>query len=162
MWLCPFFDSQSESLDQIPNNVAHATEGKMARVCRKGKRHSKARKKRRKRRSKSLAQAEVALAKPLPRTPEQESCTIPVQVRPSAHRPGPSSWVSGLGLVMPVFFLQEDESPLGNLYARNVSQFTKPLRGPGLDHLCFKKQEEGLRPVLPRPELHKLISRLNG
>lgn len=125
--------SQSESLDQIPNNVAHATEGKMARVCRKGKRHSKARKKRRKRRSKSLAQAGVALAKPLPRTPEQESCTIPVQ---------------------------EDESPLGNLYARNVSQFTKPLKGPGLGHLCFKKQDEGLRPVLPRPELHKLISPL--
>lgn len=125
--------SQSESLDQIPNNVAHATEGKMARVCRKGKRHSKARKKRRKRRSKSLAQAGVAVAKPLPRTPEQESCTIPVQ---------------------------EDESPLGNLYARNVSQFTKPLKGPGLGHLCFKKQDEGLRPVLPRPELHKLISPL--
>lgn len=160
MWLCPFFDSQSESLDQIPNNVAHATEGKMARVCRKGKRHGKARKKRRKRRSKSLAQAEVALAKPLPRTPEQESCTIPVQVRPSAHCPSPSSWAFGLGLVMPVFFLQEDESPLGNLYARNVSPFTKPLRGSGLGHLCFKKQDEGLRPVLPRPELHKLISPL--
>lgn len=125
--------SQSESLDQIPNNVAHATEGKMARVCRRGKRHGKARKKRRKKRSKSLAQAGVALAKPLPRTPEQESCTIPVQ---------------------------EDESPLGNLYARNVSQFTKPLGGPGLGHLCFKKQDEGLRPVLPRPELHKLISPL--
>lgn len=59
-----------------------------------------------------------------------------------------------------MFFLQEDESPLGNLYARNVSQFTKPLKGPGLGHLCFKKQDEGLRPVLPRPELHKLISPL--
>lgn len=83
MWICPLSDSQSESLDQIPNNVAHATEGKMARVCRKGKRHSKARKKRKKRRSKSQVQAGVALAKPLPRTPEQESCTVPVQVRPS-------------------------------------------------------------------------------
>lgn len=125
--------SQSESLDQIPNNVAHATEGKMARVCRKGKRHSKARKKRKKRRSKSQVQAGVALAKPLPRTPEQESCTIPVQ---------------------------EDESPLGTLYARNVSSFTKPLKEADLGHLCCKKQGEGLRPVLPRPELHKLISPL--
>ncbi|OBS58604.1 hypothetical protein A6R68_10264 [Neotoma lepida] len=125
--------SQSESLDQIPNNVAHATEGKMARVCRRGKRHSKARKKRKKRRSKSQAQAGVALAKPLPRTPEQESCTVPVQ---------------------------EDESPLGTLYARNVSQFTKPLKEPDLGHLCCKKQGDGPRPVLPRPELHKLISPL--
>lgn len=75
-------DSQSESLDQIPNNVAHSTEGKMARVCWKGKRRSKARKKRKKKSSKSPAQAGVALAKPLPRTPEQESCTVPVQVRP--------------------------------------------------------------------------------
>lgn len=82
MWICPCFDSQSESLDQIPNNVAHTTEGKMARVGRKGKRHSKARKKRKRRRSKSQAQAGVASAKPLPRTPEQESCTVPVQVRP--------------------------------------------------------------------------------
>ncbi|KAB0390778.1 hypothetical protein E2I00_011199 [Balaenoptera physalus] len=81
--------SQSESLDQIPNNVAHSTEGKMARVCWKGKRRSKARRKRKKKSSKSLAQAGVALARPLPRTPEQESCTVPVQ---------------------------EDESPLGTPY----------------------------------------------
>lgn len=33
---------------------------------------------------KSLVQAGVALTKPLPRTPEQESCTVPVQVRPTA------------------------------------------------------------------------------
>lgn len=83
-WTCPPFDSHSESLDQIPNNVAHATEGKMAPVCRKGKHHSKARKKRRKKSVKSLVQAGVALTKPLPRTPEQESCTVPVQVRPTA------------------------------------------------------------------------------
>ncbi|XP_066119492.1 mitogen-activated protein kinase kinase kinase 14 [Saccopteryx bilineata] len=125
--------SQSESLDQIPNNVAHATEGKMARVCWKGKRRSKARKKRKKKSSKSLAQAGVALARPLPRTPEQESCTVPVQ---------------------------EDESPLGTLYIRNDPQFTKPLKEPGLDQLCFKKLGEGLRPALPRSELHKLISPL--
>ncbi|XP_055431626.1 mitogen-activated protein kinase kinase kinase 14 isoform X2 [Bubalus kerabau] len=125
--------SQSESLDQIPNNVAHSTEGKMARVCWKGKRRSKARKKRKKKSSKSPAQAGVALAKPLPRTPEQESCTVPVQ---------------------------EDEPPLGPPYVRNAPQFTKPLKEPGLGQLWFKKLGEGLRPALPRPELHKLISPL--
>uniref|UniRef100_A0A2K6UV50 Mitogen-activated protein kinase kinase kinase 14 n=1 Tax=Saimiri boliviensis boliviensis TaxID=39432 RepID=A0A2K6UV50_SAIBB len=123
--------SQSESLDQIPNNVAHATEGRMAHVCWKGKRRSKARKKRKKKSSKSLAHAGVALAKPLPRTPEQESCTIPVQ---------------------------EDESPLGAPYVRNTPQFTKPLKEPGLGQLCFKQLGEGLRPALPRSELYKLIS----
>ncbi|XP_070250147.1 mitogen-activated protein kinase kinase kinase 14 isoform X2 [Myotis yumanensis] len=125
--------SQSESLDQIPNNVAHATEGKMARVCWKGKRRSKARKKRKKKSSKSLAQVGVAVARPLPRTPEQESCTVPVQ---------------------------EDESPLGSPYISNALQFTKPLKEPGLGQLCFKKLGEGLRPALPRSELHKLISPL--
>ncbi|KAJ8793143.1 hypothetical protein J1605_003820 [Eschrichtius robustus] len=125
--------SQSESLDQIPNNVAHSTEGKMARVCWKGKRRSKARRKRKKKSSKSLAQAGVALARPLPRTPEQESCTVPVQ---------------------------EDESPLGTPCVRNTPQFSKPLKEPGLGHLWFKKLGEGLRPALPRPELHKLISPL--
>ncbi|TKC44441.1 hypothetical protein EI555_013939 [Monodon monoceros] len=125
--------SQSESLDQIPNNVAHSTEGKMARVCWKGKRRSKARRKRKKKSSKSLAQAGVALARPLPRTPEQESCTVPVQ---------------------------EDESPLGTPYVRNTPQFSKPLKEPGLGHLWFKRLGEGLRPALPRPELHKLISPL--
>ncbi|XP_007535791.1 mitogen-activated protein kinase kinase kinase 14 [Erinaceus europaeus] len=124
--------SQSESLDQIPNNVAHSTEGKMARVCWKGKCRSKARKKRKKN-SKSQAQAGGAIAKPLPRTPEQESCTVPIQ---------------------------EDESPLGRLYTRNIPQFTKPLKEPGLSQLCFKKLGEGLRPALPRSELHKLISPL--
>ncbi|XP_037018025.2 mitogen-activated protein kinase kinase kinase 14 [Artibeus jamaicensis] len=125
--------SQSESLDQIPNNVAHATEGKMARVCWKGKRRSKARKKRKKKSSKSPAPAGVALARPLPRTPEQESCTVPVQ---------------------------EDESLRGTPYIRNAPQFTKPLKEPGLGQLCFKKLGEGPRPALPRSELHKLISPL--
>ncbi|XP_062072808.1 mitogen-activated protein kinase kinase kinase 14 isoform X1 [Lepus europaeus] len=126
--------SQSEGLDQIPNNVAHATEGRTARVCWKGKRRSKARKKRKKKKSsKSPAQAGVASAKPCPRTPEQESCTVPVQ---------------------------EDESPLGTPYIRSSPQFTKPLREPGLGQLCFKKLGEDLRPALPRSELHKLISPL--
>ncbi|XP_007953450.1 mitogen-activated protein kinase kinase kinase 14 [Orycteropus afer afer] len=125
--------SQSDSLDQIPNNVAHATEGKMAPVCWKGKRRSKARKKRKKKNCKALAQAGVALPKPLPRTPEQESCTVPVQ---------------------------EDESPLGSSYVRNTPQFIKPLKEPSLGQLRFKKLREGLRPALPRSELHKLISPL--
>ncbi|KAM4844491.1 mitogen-activated protein kinase kinase kinase 14 isoform 1-T3 [Thomomys bottae] len=124
--------SQSESLDQIPNNVAHATEGKMACVCWKGKRRSKARKKRKKS-SKCPVKADVALAKPLPRTPEQESCTIPVQ---------------------------EDESPLSPSYVGNAPHFTKPLKEPGLGPLYVKKLNEGLQPALPRPELHKLISPL--
>eukprot|EP00069_Balaena_mysticetus_P018344 bmy_11363T0 len=97
------------------------------------KQYSKARRKRKKKSSKSLAQAGVALARPLPRTPEQESCTVPVQ---------------------------EDESPLGTPYVRNTPQFSKPLKEPGLGHLWFKKLGEGLRPALPRPELHKLISPL--
>ncbi|XP_071066806.1 mitogen-activated protein kinase kinase kinase 14 isoform X2 [Dasypus novemcinctus] len=105
----------------------------MAPVCWKGKRRGKARKKRKKKSAKALPQAGVALAKPLPRTPEQESCTVPVQ---------------------------EDESPLGTPYVRNAPQFTKPLKEPGLGQLCFKKLGEGLRPALPRSELHKLISPL--
>lgn len=63
----------------------------MARVCWKGKRRSKAQKKRKKKSSKSLAQAGVALAKPLPRTPEQESCTVPVQVRAATTAQTPGS-----------------------------------------------------------------------
>ena len=59
-----------------------------------------------------------------------------------------------------VFPLQEDESPLGTPYVRNTPQFSKPLKEPGLGHLWFKKLGEGLRPALPRPELHKLISPL--
>lgn len=64
----------------------------MARVCWKGKRRSKAQKKRKKKSSKSLAQAGAALAKPLPRTPEQESCTVPVQVSPASAPQTPGSW----------------------------------------------------------------------
>ncbi|XP_004621075.2 mitogen-activated protein kinase kinase kinase 14 [Sorex araneus] len=119
--------SQPEGPDQVPNNVAHATEGKMAHACPRRKRRSKARKKRRKRRPKP------APARPLPRTPEQESCTVPVQ---------------------------EDESPLSAPYVRSAPQFTKPLQEPDLGQLCFKKLGEGLQPGPPRPELYKLISPL--
>ena len=67
----------------------------------------------------------------------------------------PWPWV-----LTPVFSPQEDKSPLGTPYIRNAPQFTKPLKEPGLGQLCFKKLGDGLRPALPRPELHKLISPL--
>lgn len=75
----------------------------MARVCWKGKHRSKARKKRKKKSSKSLAQVGAALARPLPRTPEQESCTVPVQVRSAptseqAHRASDSTFALALVL----------------------------------------------------------------
>lgn len=63
-------------------------------------------------------------------------------------------------VLTPVLSPQEDESPLGAPYVRNAPQFTKPLKEPGLGPLCFKKLGEGLRPALPRSELHKLISPL--
>lgn len=59
-----------------------------------------------------------------------------------------------------MFSPQEDESPLGTPYISNALQFTQPLKEPGLGQLCFKKLGEGLRPALPRSELHKLISPL--
>uniref|UniRef100_A0A6I8NS86 Mitogen-activated protein kinase kinase kinase 14 n=1 Tax=Ornithorhynchus anatinus TaxID=9258 RepID=A0A6I8NS86_ORNAN len=116
--------SRSDHLDQIPNNVAHATEGKVAPAGWKGKRRGKARKKRKKRRA-------------LPKTPEQESCTIPVQ---------------------------EDESAAGP-YFRNLQRFPDPPRGPAC--VQTEKLGEGspVSPGLapapkshPRAELHKLIS----
>lgn len=140
----------------------------MARVFWKGKRRSKAQKKRKKKSSKSLAQAGVTLAKPLPRTPEQESCTVPVQVRPVTTPQAPGSWGLWIGAAALSLALcpnlhfppQEDESPLSAPYVRNTLQFTKPLKEPGLGQLCFKKLGESLRPALPRSELHKLISPL--
>lgn len=63
-------------------------------------------------------------------------------------------------VLTPVFPPQEDESPLGTPYIKNNPQFTKPLKEPDLGQLCFKKFGEGLRPALPRSELHKLISPL--
>uniref|UniRef100_A0A8D0H1B6 Mitogen-activated protein kinase kinase kinase 14 n=1 Tax=Sphenodon punctatus TaxID=8508 RepID=A0A8D0H1B6_SPHPU len=66
--------SRSNSLDQIPNNVAHTTEGKLARHC------GRARKKRHKKRSRIAAKSRIHPPKRGPRTPEQESCVpIPVQ-----------------------------------------------------------------------------------
>ncbi|XP_038609698.1 mitogen-activated protein kinase kinase kinase 14 [Tachyglossus aculeatus] len=120
--------SRSDHLDQIPNNVAHATEGKVAPAGWKGKRRGKARKKRKKRRPKAPAPAAVARA--LPKTPEQESCTIPVQ---------------------------EDESAAGP-YFRNLRRFPDPPRGPAC--VQTEKLGEGspVSPGAPKSELHKLIS----
>lgn len=88
--------SRSDSLDQIPNNVAHATEGRMAPW--RGRHRGKTKRKRHKKRSKLKIQP-VAAGRRGPRTPEQESCTpIPVQVRilpPSLGPPGTpaGSWL---------------------------------------------------------------------
>ncbi|XP_020853108.1 mitogen-activated protein kinase kinase kinase 14 [Phascolarctos cinereus] len=124
--------SRSDSLDQIPNNVAHATEGKMTPACWKAKRRNKAGKKRKKKSSKVPGQRGGPLAKPLPKTPEQESCMIPVQ---------------------------EDES--SGPYFSNVPQFSSPPKEMLHSPLVFEKVGAGLHSALkthPRAELHKLIS----
>ncbi|KAM8795278.1 mitogen-activated protein kinase kinase kinase 14 [Eudromia elegans] len=129
--------SRSESLDQIPNNVAHATEGKMAPTCWRGRHRGKNRKKRHKKRSKLKIQT-VAAGRRGPRTPEQESCTpIPVQ---------------------------EDEAHQSTLYRNNfwISELGKDLP---YDPLLFEKPGKLLSAgKFPSPrsqyktELHKLIS----
>ncbi|NXW60040.1 M3K14 kinase, partial [Eurystomus gularis] len=129
--------SRSDSLDQIPNNVAHATEGKMAATCWRGRHRGKTKKKRHKKRSKLKIQT-VAAGRRGPRTPEQESCTpIPVQ---------------------------EDESHQNTLYRNSfwASEFNKDL---AYDPLPFEKPEKVLsmgKLHSPRSqykaELHKLIS----
>ncbi|XP_051496270.1 mitogen-activated protein kinase kinase kinase 14 [Apus apus] len=129
--------SRSDSLDQIPNNVAHATEGRMAPTCWRARRRGKARKKRHKKRSK-LKVPVVAAGRRGPRTPEQESCTpIPVQ---------------------------EDESHQNSLYGNHfwVSELNKDLV---YDSLPFERPEKVQSTgKVPSPgsqyrtELHKLIS----
>ncbi|NWI92943.1 M3K14 kinase, partial [Pitta sordida] len=126
--------SRSDSLDQIPNNVAHATEGKMAPTCWRGRHRGRARKKRHKKRSKLKGQP-VSAGRRSPRTPEQESCTpIPVQ---------------------------EDESHPSALYRNSfwVSEFNKDL---AYDPLPFEKVLATGKLPSPRSqyktELHKLIS----
>ncbi|NWQ68152.1 M3K14 kinase, partial [Neopipo cinnamomea] len=129
--------SRSESLDQIPNNVAHATEGQMAPTCWRGRHRGRARKKRHKKRSKLKGQP-AAAGRRSPRTPEQESCTpIPVQ---------------------------EDESHQSALYRNSfwASEFSKDSV---YDPLPFEKPDRALsmgKLHSPRShyktELHKLIS----
>ncbi|XP_061872801.1 mitogen-activated protein kinase kinase kinase 14-like isoform X2 [Colius striatus] len=129
--------SRSDSLDQIPNNVAHAREGRMAQGCWRGRHRGKARKKRHKKRSKLKAQA-AAGGRRGPRTPEQESCTpIPVQ---------------------------EDESHQNTLY-RNEFWVPEFRQGFAYDPLRLEKPQEVVstgRAPSPRSqykaELHKLIS----
>ncbi|XP_051850847.1 mitogen-activated protein kinase kinase kinase 14 [Antechinus flavipes] len=124
--------SRSDSLDQIPNNVAHSTEGKITPACWKAKRRNKAGKKRKKKSSKVPGQRGEPWAKPLPKTPEQESCMIPVQ---------------------------EDES--SGPYFSSVPQFASPLKEMVHSPLVFEKVGMGPHSTLktyPRAELHKLIS----
>ncbi|KAJ7412611.1 hypothetical protein BTVI_45923 [Pitangus sulphuratus] len=129
------YSSRSDSLDHIPNNVAHATEGQMAPTCWRGRHRGRARKKRHKKRSKLKGQPATA-GRRSPRTPEQESCTpIPVQ---------------------------EDESHPSALYRNSfwASEFSKDsVYDP------FEKADGALptgKPHSPRShyktELHKLIS----
>ncbi|XP_044302863.1 mitogen-activated protein kinase kinase kinase 14 isoform X2 [Varanus komodoensis] len=84
--------SRSSSLDQIPNNVAHATEGKMAPAYWKAVRHGKSRKKRRKKRSRIVTSKGADSSTQKPRTPEQESC-IPIPVQENDSHVG-MSWHS--------------------------------------------------------------------
>ncbi|XP_032652826.1 mitogen-activated protein kinase kinase kinase 14 [Chelonoidis abingdonii] len=129
--------SRSDSLDQIPNNVAHATEGKMAPACWRARHRGKGKKKRRKKRSRVRIQT-LASAKQGPRTPEQESCTpIPVQ---------------------------EDETHQNTLFS-NSSCFSEPCKDSICDQIPFEKPRKVLLTGklhslrnLHRPELHKLIS----
>ncbi|NWU90948.1 M3K14 kinase, partial [Upupa epops] len=125
--------SRSDSLDQIPNNVAHAREGKMAPTYWRGRHRGKTKKKRHKKRSKLKIQTVAADGRG-PRTPEQESCTpIPVQ-EDESHQTTPyrnSFWVSELGC-----------DPLPFEKPEKVLSMGKPL-SPRSQY---------------RPELHKLIS----
>ncbi|XP_074835246.1 mitogen-activated protein kinase kinase kinase 14 isoform X2 [Carettochelys insculpta] len=129
--------SCSDSLDQIPNNVAHATEGKMAPACWRAGHRGKGRKKRHKKRSRVKMQTQAS-AKQGPRTPEQESCTpIPVQ---------------------------EDETHQ-NIFFSNSSCFSEPCKDTVSDQILFEKPRKVLLTGKlhslrnpHRPELHKLIS----
>lgn len=126
-------DSQSESLDQIPNNVAHSTEGKMARVC-AGRGDAAA---------KPGRNAEEELRSPLLRQgwpwpnpspgPEQESCTVgageasPTPTSMSSSGPAEDLHPDRSSCPNTVFPLQEDESPLGPPYVRNVCRSSPSL-----------------------------------
>nr|XP_056720690.1 mitogen-activated protein kinase kinase kinase 14 [Euleptes europaea] len=127
--------SRSCSLDQIPNNVAHATEGKMAPAYRRAMHRGKARKNRKKKKARLLTPAAPTQN---PRTPEQESC-VPVPV-------------------------QEDDSQLGTFFSssswrsesckdlacdRDPSEKPSHVLPPGKQHLL---KERG------KLELYKLIS----
>ncbi|XP_061448173.1 mitogen-activated protein kinase kinase kinase 14 [Rhineura floridana] len=130
--------SRSCSLDQIPNNVAHATEGKMAPACRKAMHRGKSRKKRRKKRSHLVTPKELVSSPQKPRTPEQESC-MPVPV-------------------------QEDDSYLGPLFS-SASWHSESCKDLGCDLNSLEKPRQvlpasklHLLKSQGKLELHKLIS----
>nr|XP_034991369.1 mitogen-activated protein kinase kinase kinase 14 isoform X2 [Zootoca vivipara] len=130
--------SRSCSLDQIPNNVAYATEGKIAPAYRKAMHRGKSRKKRRKKRSHLLTHKESASPPHKPRTPEQESC-VPIPV-------------------------QEDDSPSDTLFS-SASWLSKSCKDLGCDLSTLEKPKKALpagRLDLLKNrgklELHKLIS----
>ncbi|XP_019379088.1 PREDICTED: mitogen-activated protein kinase kinase kinase 14 [Gavialis gangeticus] len=129
--------SRSDSLDQIPNNVAHATEGKMAPACWRARHRGKARKKRHKKKSRLRIQT-MASTKQGPRTPEQESC-MPIPV-------------------------QEDETHQ-NTFFSNGSWFSELCKDSVCNQFPFEKSGKvlptGKLPSLRNqhaPHLHKLIS----
>ncbi|KAH0626940.1 hypothetical protein JD844_002247 [Phrynosoma platyrhinos] len=128
--------NRSCSLDQIPNNVAHATEGKMAPACWKGIHRGKSRKKRRKKRSHIVSSKGATSVTQKPRTPEQESC-LPVQ---------------------------ENDSQLGTPF-RSTSCYSEPHKDLGCDLHSLKKPSHVLPAhklhlvkSQTKLELHKLIS----
>ncbi|KAM3821381.1 mitogen-activated protein kinase kinase kinase 14 [Vipera latastei] len=130
--------SRSCSLDQIPNNVAHATEGKMAPDSWKALHRGKSRKKQRKRKSSLKTSKRTASLIRKPRTPEQESC-VPIPV-------------------------QEDDSHLGTLF--NITSWHSELcKDFGSDFSSFEKPSQVLSTSKlhmiknqAKLELHKLIS----
>ncbi|KAG8139875.1 hypothetical protein E2320_002619 [Naja naja] len=130
--------SRSCSLDQIPNNVAHATEGKMAPGSWKALHRGKSRKKQRKRKSSLKTPKRAASLIRKPRTPEQESC-VPIPV-------------------------QEDDSHLGTLF--NITSWHSELcKDFGSDFSSFEKPSQVLSTSKlhmiknqAKLELHKLIS----
>ncbi|KAJ7313497.1 hypothetical protein JRQ81_004919 [Phrynocephalus forsythii] len=128
--------SQSSNLDQIPNNVAHATEGKMAPANQKAMHQGKSRKKRRKKRSHLMTSKRATSLLQKTKTPEQESC-VPVQ---------------------------EDNSHFSTFFP-STSWQSEPCKDLDYDFNCFKKPSQALPagklPLLmnqAKLELHKLIS----
>ncbi|KAL7977038.1 hypothetical protein Chor_008987 [Crotalus horridus] len=130
--------SRSSSLDQIPNNVAHATEGKMAPGSWKALHRGKSRKKQQKRKSSLKTAKRTSSLIRKPRTPEQESC-VPIPV-------------------------QEDDSHLGTLF--NITSWhSEQYKDFGSDFSSFEKPNQVLSTSKlhmiknqAKLELHKLIS----
>ncbi|XP_078501239.1 mitogen-activated protein kinase kinase kinase 14 [Lissotriton helveticus] len=128
-----------ENFEHIPNNVANATEGKMAPAAWKSRSHNKAKKKRRKKASKVRLQVGEQPATRLAKTPEQESCPpIPVQ---------------------------EDEPWNSTFYDSRTLWLTGSLKEPSVIQFNSAKDGKILQtdqlPTVPEKrikELHKLIS----